>query len=150
MAQSLACLYYHLIFSTKQRAAMIVPAVQPRLYDYIGGIIRNEGGRLLAAGGIQDHVHLLASFRPTSAVSDVLRDVKANSSKWLHETFPTMQSFGWQDGYAAFTVSHSNIEKVCDYILRQEEHHRRLTFQEEFVQFLERHGVEYDLEYIWR
>lgn len=101
MAQSLACLHYHLIFSTKGRVLAITPDLQHRLYDYMGGIIKSLGGRLLAAGGMRDHVHLLVSLRPKPAVTDVLRDVKANSSKWVHQTFRGLRSFGWQDGYGA-------------------------------------------------
>jgi putative transposase len=150
MAQSLACLHYHFIFSTKNRAALITLDLQQRLYKYIGGVIKNEGGRLLAAGGTRDHIHLLASLRPKPAITDILRDVKANSSKWVHEAFEKMRAFRWQDGYGAFTVSYSNIEQVRAYIARQERHHQRMTFQEEFIQFLERHKIEYDPRYVWR
>lgn len=105
MSQSLACLQYHLIFSTKNRAAMIIPDLRERLHEYMGGILKNKGGRLLAAGGTWDHVHLLATLRPKPAMADILRDLKANSSAWVHKTFPKMQAFRWQDGYGAFTVS---------------------------------------------
>jgi len=149
MASSLACLHYHFIFSTKGRAALIARPVQERLYDYIGGIIKREKGALLTAGGTRDHVHLLASLRPTPAVADNLRKVKANSSKWVHTKFPGMLTFRWQDGYGAFAVSYSAVEQVRRYIERQEEHHRRMTFQEEFVAFLERHRVAYDPAYVW-
>ncbi|GMV97314.1 MAG: IS200/IS605 family transposase [Phycisphaerae bacterium] len=149
MAQSLTCLNYHLIFSTKNRAAMILPDVQPRLYGYIGGIIKGLHGRLLAAGGTQDHVHLLASLAPKHSLSDVLRDVKGGTSKWIHEEFAGMSIFGWQDGYGAFSVSQSNVPQVREYIQNQEAHHRQMSFQEEFIQFLDRHGVEYDPRYIW-
>ena len=128
---------------------MILPDLRQRLYDYMGGILKTNGGRLLASGGTADHVHLLATLRPKPAVSDILRDLKANSSKWMHETFPKMRAFRWQDGYGAFTVSYSNIEQVRRYITNQEQHHRRMTFQEEFVQVLERHGIEYDPRYVW-
>jgi REP element-mobilizing transposase RayT len=89
-------------------------------------------------------------MRPQPAVSDVLREVKSNSSKWVHETFPEMRSFGWQEGYGAFTVSYSNIDQVRLYIERQEEHHQQVSFQDEFIRFLERHGIEYNPEYIWK
>jgi REP element-mobilizing transposase RayT len=150
MPQSFACLHYHLIFSTKDRASMIVYSIRQRLYDYVGGITKNDQGRLLAAGGTGDHMHLLVSLRPQPAIANVLRDIKANSSRWVHETFPNMGAFGWQDGYGAFTVSYSQLEQVRRYIQEQEEHHHKMTFQEEFIQFLERHGVEYSPEHIWR
>ena len=150
MPASFTSLHYHIIFGTKERRSLLTSAVQARLYDYIGGIIAQEGGQLLAAGGMPDHVHLLAILPPTRAVSDVMRVVKTNSSKWLHETFPEMRAFGWQDGYGAFAVSRSAVEEVKRYIAIQEEHHRKLTFEEEFVAFLKRHGIEYDERYLWR
>lgn len=150
MGSSLACLHYHLIFSTEERVSLITPDFRQRLYDYIGGVITNAKGRLLSAGGTRDHIHLLTSLRPKPAVADILRDVKANSSKWIHETYPDLRSFAWQDGYGAFTVSYSHLDQVRRYIAQQETHHARKTFQEEFIQFLERHGIEYDPQYIWR
>ncbi len=115
----------------------------------MGGIVAHEKGRLISAGGTDDHVHLLVSLRSRTALSDILRLLKANSSKWVHDTFADMRDFGWQDGYSAFSVSVSNIEHVERYIAEQERHHRRVSFQEELVEFLERHGVEYDERYIW-
>jgi REP element-mobilizing transposase RayT len=144
-----ACLHYHFIFSTKNRANVIAPVLQQGLYDYMGGVPKNLKGRLLAAGGKRDHVHLLASLRPQPAVSDILRDVKSNSSKWVHETFPDFRSFAWQDGFGVFTVSYSGIEEVREYIRNQERHHQSMTFQQEFLLFLERQGIEYDPEYLW-
>ncbi|HOB74005.1 MAG TPA: IS200/IS605 family transposase [Phycisphaerae bacterium] len=149
MGQSFTCLHYHLIFSTKSREPLIVPQMRQRLYDYIGGIIEGENGRLLAAGGTYDHVHLLAFLHQRFSVADVLRDIKANSSKWIHQTFDNLQGFAWQEGYGAFTVSYSNISRVHAYIDAQEEHHRLIPFQEEFVRFLKRHGIQYDPRYIW-
>ena len=149
MPQSYTCLYYHIIFSTKRRLPLITTDLQQRLYDYIGGIIQHERERLTSAGGTNDHVHLLISLRAQTAVSDMLRLLKANSSKWVHETFADQRNFGWQDGYGAFSVSSSNVGRVRQYIAEQEQHHRHLSFQEEFVEFLKRHGVEYDERYIW-
>src|SRR5262245_44322871 len=105
----------------------------------MGGIARNEKCVLLAAGGVPDHVHLLVSLSKEIAVADVLRLIKTNSSKWIHETFPAMASFAWQAGYGAFSVSYSNTDAVKRYIANQAEHHRVKTFQEEFVMFLKRH-----------
>lgn len=96
-----------------------------------------------------DHVHLLASLSKELAVSDAMRIVKANSSGWIHDQFPDKRHFGWQAGYGAFSVSHSNLESVKQYIARQAEHHRVKTFQEEFVEFLKRHDIEYDERYLW-
>ena len=149
MPSSYLSLHYHLIFSTKHREPHITPAIAPRLYDYIGGITRGLGGQLLAAGGMPDHVHLLVRLGATRAVADVLRDLKAGASKWVHDTHPDMAAFGWQIGYGAFAVSVSNLDDVRAYIENQEEHHRARTFRDEFVLFLDRHGIEYDERYLW-
>ena len=149
MPSSYTCLRYHLIWSTKHRQPLISEDIRDRLFQYIGGIIRDDGGKLLAAGGMPDHVHLLADIGKQQSVVDAVRDIKANSSGWIHKTFPQYQSFAWQTGYGAFTVSYSSVEAVKNYIANQAEHHRKRTFQEEFVEFLQRHGIEYDERYLW-
>ena len=149
MPHSFACLHYHLIFSTKHRLPQITPDFAGRLYEYMGGIVRAENGCLLTSGGMPDHVHLLVSLPAKPSVADCLRIIKANASKWVHETFPDKHAFAWQEGYGAFSVSLSNDGNVERYIARQEEHHRRMTFQEEFLEFLKRHRVPYDEKYIW-
>jgi putative transposase len=136
-------------FQHKDRVPLIKPDLQPRVFEYIGGIFRAEKSRLLAAGGITDHVHLLASLNKELAVSDAMRIVKASSSSWIHDEFPNMRHFAWQTGYGAFAVSYSNLENVKEYIARQIEHHRLKTFQEEFVEFLQRHDIPYDERYLW-
>jgi putative transposase len=148
MAQSFTNLIYHIVFSTKDRQPQIIEAHQSRLYDYIGGTIRGLGGISLAINGMEDHVHLLAKLRPDKALSDVLRDLKANASGWMHDVFPDLKDFSWQRGYGAFTVSQSNVEKVQDYIARQKEHHLKKSFRDEFVEFLEANGIEYDDRYL--
>ena len=149
MGSTYTCLHYHIVFSTKHRAQLITPEVTERLYSYIGAIIGKRDGTLHAGGGTPDHLHLLVSLHQSTPISELLRLIKANSSKWIHETFPRCRSFAWQDGYAAFTVSHSNIEAVREYIAKQAEHHRTMTFQDEFRAMLKRHGVAYDERYIW-
>ena len=149
MGQSLTRSYHHIIFSTRGRAQMIKPHFRQRLYDYIGGIVKNLDGQLLAAGGTSDHVHLLITLHPKTALADMVRAVKANSSRWIHETFPVHAGFAWQSGYAAFSVSHSDLERVRGYIARQDDHHRTKSFDEEFVAFLQRHELEYDPKYLW-
>ena len=144
MPQSFAALYCHIIFSTKHREPLISRELQPRLFAYIGGGLRDEGNTLLAAGGMPDHVHLLASLSRQTSVAEVVRLVKANSSGWVHQTFSELRGFSWQNGYGAFSVSASTLPAVKRYLAGQEEHHRRRTFQEEFVEFLKRHEVEYD------
>jgi REP element-mobilizing transposase RayT len=150
MPQSFVSLRYHLIFSTKNRLPLISAEVQPRLIEYIGGILRSEGSVLEAAGGVPDHMHLLVSLDKQLAISEALRVIKASSSRWAREAFPaSLSGFAWQAGYGAFSVSYSHREKVRDYLSRQAEHHRTVTFQEEFLSFLRRHGVEYDERYLW-
>jgi REP element-mobilizing transposase RayT len=149
MPQSFTCLHYHVIFSTKNRMPTITAALQGRLYEYLGGILRAEKSILLAAGGMPDHVHPLCSLNKELAVATALRLLKANSSKWIHETFPEHRSFAWQAGYGAFAVSYSHLEHVKRYIARQAQHHRRTTFHDEFVAFLQRHRIEYDERYLW-
>jgi putative transposase len=142
-------LKYHVIVGTKDRAPLIEPDLKQRLYDYMGGVLREEGGRLLAAGGVEDHAHMLVQLPATLAVADALRVVKTNSSRWVHDALPRHAEFAWQTGYAAFSVSHSVGPRVERYLAGQEEHHKKTSFQEEFVAFLQRHEVEYDPRYLW-
>jgi putative transposase len=147
--QSFVALNCHFIFSTKNREPLIRGDLAPRLYEYLGGIIRGECGALLAAGGMPDHVHLVVSLEKQVAVADALRAIKSNSSKWVHETFSELRGFGWQNGYGAFAVSYSNLGRVNEYVAGRAEHHRVRTFQEEFIAFLKRHNIQYDERYLW-
>jgi putative transposase len=149
MSQSFISMHCHLVFSTKNREPTIDRILQPRLLEYIGGIIARQDGVLLAAGGMPDHVHLLVSFAKEMSTSDLVRDVKANSSGWIHKGFPDKKSFAWQTGYGAFSVSYSNIPEVDAYIANQEDHHRVRTFKEEFLAFLARHNLKWDERYVW-
>lgn len=149
MPQSFTNLIYHLVFSTKNRLPLITDDVKSRLYDYIGGTIRKQGGIALAINGMSDHVHVLAKLRPDKAVSDVLRDLKSNSSGWMHEVFPQLKDFSWQNGYGAFTVSASQVEKVKEYIANQEKHHRKMgSFRDEFIKLLRANEIEFDERYL--
>ena len=123
---------------------MIEAPMRSRLYEYMAGIVRNHDGHLIRAGGTPDHVHLLIELDASTSVAGAVRVIKANTSKWIHETFPDQSGFAWQAGYAAFTVSESAIPRVTRYIDGQEEHHRRKTFTEEFREFLQRHKLEFD------
>jgi len=149
MAATLTNLLYHVVFSTKLRVPLITESLEAELYRYMGGIIRGEGGILLEIGGMSDHVHLLVKLKPTVAVADMLRVLKANSSKWVNEEKWHLQKFGWQDGYAAFTVSQSQVLQVRRYIRNQKHHPHKADFQSELKALLERHGVEYDERYVW-
>jgi len=149
MPQSFTNLIYHVVFSTKNRQPLITNDVKPRLYDYIGGTIRSQGGIALAINGIDDHVHVLAKLRPDKAVSAVLRDLKANASGWMHNVFPELKDFSWQNGYGAFTVSASQVEKVKEYIANQERHHQKRSFQDEFIGLLKANEIEFDEKYLF-
>jgi REP element-mobilizing transposase RayT len=142
-------LLYHIIFSTKHRVNLITPEIETDLHSYLGGIIRGAGGIALEIGGIEDHVHLVTKFKPDSSISDMLRLIKANSSKWVNERANTSTRFEWQTGYAAFSISESQVPAVRAYARNQKEHHKRYTFKEELITLLEKHGIEYDERYIW-
>jgi REP element-mobilizing transposase RayT len=148
VSDSFTNLLYHIVFSTKDRRPLITLDYEVRLYDYIGGTIRRAGGISLELNGTEDHVHLLAKLGPGRALSDVLRDLKANATGWMHNVFPALRDFSWQRGYGAFTVGQSNVEEVRQYIARQKEHHQKVSFRDEFIQFLEVNGIEYDERYI--
>lgn len=149
MAGTFTQLLYHFVFSTKNCVPVIAPTFRAELHAYMGGVIGENHGVLLEAGGMPDHVHLLARLHQDTAPSEMMRLVKANSSKWINEECKLPQRFEWQGGYGAFTVSRSAEGEVAKYIRNQEEHHRKLTFQEEFLLFLKKHGIEYDPKYIW-
>lgn len=136
------------MFSTKDRRPLITPEYEVRLYDYLGGTIRKVGGISLELNGTEDHIHVLAKLRPDCALSNVLRDLKANATGWMHDIFPSLKSFSWQRGYGAFTVSQSHVKTVRQYIARQKEHHRKVSFRDEFIQFLRENGIEYDERFI--
>jgi REP element-mobilizing transposase RayT len=141
-------LHYHVVFSTKDRRRTILPAWRARLHGYLGGIVQNLGGIPQAIGGTEDHIHLLLGLRATHCLADVVRDLKANSSGWVHEEMGE-RLFAWQEGYGGFTVGAQLTAQVCEYIAKQEEHHRRRSFQEEYVDFLKRGMVEFDERFLW-
>jgi len=128
---------------------MITPELQARLFQYIGGIARENKIKLLAAGGVDDHVHLLISMPSTISISKAMQLIKGNSSKWIHETFPNNRSFAWQEGYGAFSIGVGDVERTKNYINNQPEHHGKMDFKTEFRAFLKKHGIEYDEQYIF-
>jgi putative transposase len=141
-------LHYHLVFSTKDREPWFPPSLRPRIHEYLGGVIRGIGGVAHAVGGTGDHVHIAASLRATHCLADVMRDVKSDSSRWIHEELQ-LAGFSWQDGYGAFTFAVRDLASVQAYIFGQEEHHRVKTFQEEYVDMLKRGMAAYDERYLW-
>ncbi|HKS42582.1 MAG TPA: IS200/IS605 family transposase [Blastocatellia bacterium] len=149
MAQTLVNLLVHIIFSTKHRADLIEPEIEGELFAYMAGIVNNNKSKLIIAGGTKNHVHLLVSLGKTISLSELVGDIKRDSSKWLKTKNATFQGFYWQDGYGAFSVGQSQLERVKDYIARQKEKHATRSFEDEVRAFLKKYGVEYDERYIW-
>jgi putative transposase len=142
-------LMLHIVFSTRHRARHITPQLADRLYPYIGGIVRAEKGMLYEIGGIEDHVHLYLRWRPDGSVSDLMRTVKARSSKWVHDTFSNLSAFAWQQGYSVFSVSKSQEDAVKRYIVGQHEHHQKEDFRLELLRLLRAHEIEFDARYVF-
>ena len=140
----------HVVFSTKNRRPLLKGEITSRLFPYVGGIVREFDAKMLAVNGACDHVHLLLSLPTGLPIADLMRTVKTRSSKWVHETMPAARSFAWQPGYAAFSVSESNLPQVKQYIAAQEEHHRNVSFMEEFLTLLRKHNIEFDEEMLWK
>jgi putative transposase len=134
----------HCVFSTKERRRVITPELNERLWPYLGGIAREHKMKMLAVGGVEDHVHTLLSIPSTLAIAKAIQLLKGNSSKWIHETFPDKQWFGWQEGYGAFSIGVSGVEETIAYIRNQEQHHHSRSFKEELIAFLDKHGIEYE------
>ncbi len=149
MAHSYCSCLIHYAFSTKGREKIISADVLSRLCPYMGGIARENDMKAIAVGGANDHVHLLISLPSTITIAKGVQLIKGGSSKWIHDTFPELRSFAWQEGYGAFSIAISGVADTTAYINNQHEHHRTRTFQEEFIAFLRRHGIEYDERYIW-
>ena len=141
--------YLHYVFSTKERRPWITPQLRERLWPYLGGIARQNDMKAIEVGGVADHVHILLSLPSTLSLAKGMQLIKGGSSKWVHETFSEQRLFGWQTKYGAFTVSASLLEKTIDYIKTQEEHHKKMTFQEEFMLLLKKHRIAYDERYLW-
>jgi putative transposase len=150
MAHTFTNLLTHIIFSTKNRMPTLEPELKQRLFPYMGGIFRELDGTPLLINGPADHVHVLAVLPAKLSVSEILNKVKSNSSGWVHKTFQDRQTFAWQVGYAAFGVSSSQKQPALDYIAGQEEHHRKISFKEEFLEFLKKHEIQYDEKYLWK
>jgi len=141
--------YYHCVFSTKERRNLISLDLRERLYPFLGGIARQHRMKIMEIGGMPDHVHLLLTLPSTLPIAKALQLLKGSSSKWVHDTFPEHRLFGWQIKYGAFGVSVSLLDKIVQYIQSQPEHHRKTTFQEEFLALLKKHRVEFDERYLW-
>ncbi len=149
MSQSLSQVYVHLIFSTKDREPWLSARVQDRLFAYFAAALNHQDSPAIKVGGHVEHVHLLYRLSKNKIPSKVIGEIKARSSKWLKDEFEGMGGFAWQTGYGLFSVSSSQVVEVTEYIANQAEHHRKVTFKDEFRKFLKRYGVEYDERYVW-
>jgi putative transposase len=147
MTHTYTQLIYHLVWSTKNREPTILPVFQEQLYQYIGGTFRKMGATCLEIGGIADHIHILAGIPQTVAIATLIRDAKTSSTKWLCQNVRQSQRFAWQEGYGAFSVSHNHIDPVTQYIKNQAEHHKTITFREDFLTLLRKNGVKFDEKY---
>jgi REP element-mobilizing transposase RayT len=141
--------FFHCVFSTKERRPLITPALSQRLWPFLGGIARQNKMKAIAIGGAQDHIHLLLSLPPALSIAKAMQLIKGGSSKWIHETFLEQRLFAWQEKYGAFSVSFSQLDRISQYIKDQAEHHRKMSFQEEFLALLRKHRIEHDERYLW-
>ena len=150
MPQSLAKVLLHVVFSTKNRAPLLrEKALRAELHRYIGGILTNLDCQPLIGGGVEDHVHILFVLSRTHPIADVIKETKRASSIWLKQRAPDLGDFAWQAGYGAFSIGFSQVDAVTAYIAEQEEHHRKVSFQDEFRELLRRYQIEYDERYVW-
>jgi REP element-mobilizing transposase RayT len=150
MPQSLVQVYLHIVFSTKQRRPYLNDrTLREKLFSYMAGICKNLDCPALKIGGVEDHVHLLTRHAKTRAISDFLRELKRSSSTWIKTQKNEMSSFHWQDGYGAFSISPAHVEAIEKYIVNQERHHGKESFQDEFRRLCKKYGVEIDERYVW-
>ena len=149
MSQSLHQKYGHLIFSTKNRDKLITRDIESRLYEYIGGIVHGMNGSIIEINGVEDHVHLLIRESKSVADQDFMGQLKGESSRWVNQTFTDHAHFGWQAGYGWFSVAAKNLDAAVHYVQKQKEHHKTVSFQDEYRSFLQQYNVEYDERYVW-
>jgi len=149
MANTYSNLFYHIVFSTKSRVGLIHRDIEERVWAYIGGIARKHGLTALQIGGIENHIHALIMAKPVVSPSDIAKYLKGDSSKWIKTEFSELEGFAWQGGYGVFSVSKSNAPDVIEYIRNQREHHKRQTFEEEYVSLLKLNGIDYDERYVF-
>lgn len=149
MANTYSQLYIQIVFAVKGRQNLIAHQWKDELYKYITGIISNEGQKLIAINGMPDHIHILIGLKPNKSISDLVRDIKANSSRFINEKRWIKGKFEWQTGFGAFSYSHSHLDKIIQYIKNQERHHAKKSFKEEYVAFLETFQIDYDNNYLF-
>ena len=150
MSGTFSQIYIQVVFAIKGRNNLISKSWKDELYKYIAGIIKGKGQKPIIVNGMPDHIHIFIGLKPSKAISDLVRDIKNNSTNFINEKKLVKGKFSWQEGYGAFSYSHSQIENVYNYILNQEEHHKKRTFREEYIDFLKKFNVEYDKQYLFK
>jgi REP element-mobilizing transposase RayT len=149
MANTYSQIYIHLVFAVKNRDALIQPGWEEEMYKYITGIVQNKGQKMLAINGTQNHLHLFIGLKPDCRISDLVREIKKSSNALIKEKKFTKFSFNWQEGFGAFSYADSQVDIVVKYILNQKEHHRKMSFQEEYIRFLENFKIDFDSRYLF-
>jgi putative transposase len=142
-------IYIQIVFAVKRRENLIGKNWKDELYKYISGIITNKGQKSIIVNGVSDHIHIFVGLKPSMAISDLVRDVKNNSSNFINDKNFVKGKFSWQEGYGAFSYAHTQVENVYNYILNQEVHHHKKTFKEEYLDFLQEFGIGYDEKYLF-
>ncbi len=142
-------IYIQVVFAVKNRDALIAASWEERLYQYITGIVQNKGQKMLAINGMPDHIHFFIGMKPSCCLSDLVREVKKASNEMINENKLSKFKFNWQEGYGAFSYSHSHIDNVAKYVMNQKEHHKKISFKEEYIDFLKKFEIEYDEKYLF-
>jgi len=150
MAGTFSQIYIQIVFAVEHRESLIMPEWETELYKYITGIVQNKGQKILAINGIPDHIHIFIGMKPSCCLSDLVREIKKSSNEFIREKKFTKFKFKWQEGYGAFSYSHSAIDNVVKYIMNQKEHHKKQTFKEEYVDFLNKFQIEFKNEYLFK
>jgi len=149
MSDTFSKLFFHVVFSTKERIKFLKPDLRVRLFEYMGGIAKNNNFQTVFTNGIDDHLHTLLLLKPNMAVSKAVQLLKGGSSKWIHDNFSDLKMFTWQSGFGAFSVSHSQVAKVIEYISKQEEHHKKMDFKDEYKKLLKINNIDYKEQYLF-
>lgn len=149
MSNTYSNILFHVVFSVKERRGFLSKDLRERLYPYICGIAKQNNFKIIAINGTDNHLHILLSLRPDLSVSKAVQLIKGGSSKWLHDNFSSLNIFSWQEGYGAFTVSASQADIIKQYITNQEQHHKKMNFQEEYLEFLKRNKIDFEPKYLF-
>lgn len=149
MPSSFSQIYIQIVFAVKNRDALIDNSWEERLYQYITGIVQNKGQKMIAINGISNHIHIFIGIKPNCCLSDLVREIKKSSNEFINENKLSKHKFNWQEGFGAFSYSHSQIDSVYKYVMNQKEHHQKITFKDEYVSFLKKFEIEFDEKYLF-